>query len=504
MKKLIYILMFMGLSAVLNSQEVVINDSSTESISSIATDDAVRIATKFPDYPATPGDIYDIFFLTGANENQTLRCYVDIDYNIDLSFLGKVNVKGLIYSELQQLLKDSVIAAYPGSIVNVAIQSIGMFRVTLLGEVKEARVIDARSLMRLSDIIAGKTTDYASFRDIEIRSEDGSLEVYDLFQFRRYAKLKDNPYLKPNDVITVRAYDRAVTVIGEVRRAGKYQLKEEDTLHDLIYVYGDGYSKIAETSKIELQRRVDGTDIYSEDTIYIDGTKDDLKSFKLADFDIISIPSKVKFSSKVYIQGAISDPIVATGDNEDINTVGMSVSNKEAITIIEGNKVSTVLRKMKTTFNLSSNLEESFIVREGKQIPVNILDIQNNRDSEFDIVMMDSDILVVPFKQLVVYVGGSTGSGDDGSSAIPFIENRTAMYYIAQAGGFNKSENIFNSYKVYNSNGKKIDKDSIISPEDVIWVKRNHPMSYITEYAGWLTTILTVGVLSYEFYDYTN
>ena len=33
-----------------------------------------------------------------------------------------------------------------------------------------------------------------SYRDIEIRSEDGSVKVYDLFKFRRYADKKNNPY----------------------------------------------------------------------------------------------------------------------------------------------------------------------------------------------------------------------------------------------------------------------------------------------------------------------
>ncbi|QEN05598.1 hypothetical protein EW093_13035 [Thiospirochaeta perfilievii] len=55
------------------------------------------------------------------------------------------------------------------------------------------------SLTTLASIISGKTTNYASFRDIEIRSEDGSVKVYDLFQFTRYANKKHNPFLKPNE-----------------------------------------------------------------------------------------------------------------------------------------------------------------------------------------------------------------------------------------------------------------------------------------------------------------
>ncbi|QEN05603.1 hypothetical protein EW093_13060 [Thiospirochaeta perfilievii] len=489
MKKSLILSILLFVSLTVFSQS---NVNSTESINKAASNTAITIANQYPDYLATPGDIYDIFFLTGGERNQTLRGFVDSDYNIDLSFIGVVNVKGLIYSEVQNLLKETILDAYPGSIVNVIIAAPGKFRVYLLGEVNQAQILDAMSLTTLAAIISGKTTNYASFRDIEIRSEDGSVKVYDLFQFTRYANKKHNPFLKPNDVITIRPYKRTVNISGEVKRPGSYQLLDGDTLETLINIYADGFTKLAQKSNIEIQRVVD-----KEETFYLNGDKQDLRLVKLSDFDNIKVANKMEYSSRVVIQGAVTH-----GNNEIINSetakIGYTVSNKIPVTIVEGNRVSTVIGKMDGSFNLSSDLDNAFILRGSDKIDINITDVLSNINSEFDIVMEDADILVIPFKQLVVYVGGAVNS----SGAVPFIENRTAEYYIGLSGGPNRSENLFGSYTVRDINGKKLPKDTIISPENVIWVKRNHPMSYLDEYATWLTTIATLGVLGFQIADY--
>lgn len=439
---------------------------------------AITIISQYPDYPATPGDIYNIDFLTGSNVDQTLTVFVDIEYYIDLSFIGKVNVKGMIYSDVQQILKDKILAAYPGSIVSVIIQAPGRFRVSLLGEVLIAEVLEANSLMTLYGIVQNKTTKYAGLRDIEIRSEDGSVSVYDLFQFSRYADKKNNPFLKPNDIITIRPSLKIINITGEVKKPGSYQLVKGDTLDTLINSYADGFTKIAEISNIEIKRTLKNNDEYEDTTIYINGNNIDLATVELSDYDVIKIDNRTDYNPKVVIQGAI------TG----LNQVGTAVSNKIPVSIEKGSKVSTVLSNMSGSFNLSSDLENSFILRDGEKISINLRDIQNNTHSKFNIIMKNKDIMVVPFRQLHVYVAGSVNS----SGSIPFIENRTAKYYIGVAGGFNLTESLFRSYSVWDVYGKKVKKNAIISPEDTIWVIKDHPMAYISEYGGWAISIAAI------------
>lgn len=444
-----------------------------------AAQTSITITNQFPDYEATPGDVYTISFLvSGGNKETQLVGFVDNNYDIDLSFLGTINVKDYKYTEVQSILKETITSAYPGSIVNVTIQIPGKFKVTLLGEVHDAQIVEAMSITSLAEILVDKTTDFASYRDIEIRSEDGSTNVYDLFKFKRFADLKNNPFLRPNDVITIRPYSRVIQIDGEVKRPGPYQLVEGDTLDTLINLYADGFTKLAERQEITIKR------VLSDETIYVNGLTQDLSAIQLQDYDVVEILNQVKFNPKVLVQGAIST---------DTSAVGSTVSNKVPVVITTDSKVSTVLDQMEASFNLTSDLKNAFILRDSEKIFINIEDILTNLSSEYNVVVQDKDMIIIPFRQLQVYVAGSVNK----SGAVPFIENRTAEYYIGLSGGFKQDENLFGSYKVLDVNGNRVSKNKIIEPEDLIWVNKDHPMAYVEEYGGWLLTISSILVGAY-------
>lgn len=447
---------------------------------------AIAITNQYPDYPATPGDVYTITFLVAGNTQQTtMSGFVDSNYDIDLSFLGTVNTSGLLYGEVQTVLKEKILSAYPGSIVNVAIQIPGKFKVTLLGEVIDAQIVEAMSITTLAEVLVDKTTDYASYRDVEIRSEDGSINVYDLFKFQRFADLKNNPFLRPNDVITIRPYNRVVQISGEVKRPGPYQLVEGDTLDTLINLYADGFTKLAERQEITIRR------VLTDETIYINGLTQDLSAIQLQDYDVIEIINQVKFNPKVLVQGAIST---------DTSAIGSTVSNKVPVMITSDSKVSTVLDQMEASFNLTSDLKNAFLLRDGERIYINIEDILTNLSSEYNVVVQDKDMIIIPFRQLQVYVAGSVNK----SGAVPFIEDRTAEYYIGLAGGFKQNENLFGSYKVLDVNGNRVSKNKIIEPEDLIWVNKDHPMAYVDEYGGWVVTIAAIFYAADQIRDIVN
>lgn len=477
MKKVLFLLNILFICNTLFSQNEEKEDPVLDSISSTA----ITIANQYPDYPATPGDVYEVNFLVANSEKQEITAFVDNNYNIDLSFIGIVNVKGLIYTEVQEKLKKKISSSYPGSIINVMIITPGKFKVILIGEVKEAKIIEAMSLTTLSEILINNVTEYASFRDVEVRSEDGTLNIYDLFQFKRFADLKNNPFLKPNDVITLRHFHKKVELVGEIKRPGFYQLMNSDNLDTLINLYGDGLTKVAEKGRIIIESPL------REDTLYIDAHTDNLSSIKLMDYDKVTIESKEKYYPSVTIQGAISS----------ITGTGSSVSNKLSVQITAGSKLSTIITNMKANFNLSSDLEKAYIIRNDEKISVNIKNVLNGINAADDIILKDKDKLVIPFRQLVVYVAGSVNS----PTALPYIENRTAEYYIGRAGGININENLFGTYKIRNVYGKKIKSDSIISPEDMIWVNRDNPISYVEQYGGYIATLVSTYFIVKGLYD---
>lgn len=458
------------------------------------TTTAITIINQYPDYPATPGDVYDIYLLTSVNQSKQIAGFVDTNYDIDLSFIGKVNVKGQTYTDVQETLKKKLTNAYPGSIVSVVMRAPGKFKVTLLGEVNNAEIVDTMGLKTLAEVIKDKTTPYASFREIEIKAEDGSIKNYDLYKFIRYADKNNNPFLRPNDVINIKQYSRRVKIDGQVKRPGIYELIETDTLYDVIYEYGNGLTKNAEPKEIEIKKFTNESDEYEDSTLYINGQNQDLKSIAINDGDIITIKDKMNYMSKVIIQGAISP------EGQPGSSAGNNVSNKIIVPITSGSKISTVLKDMKGTFNLTSDLEMAMVLRDGIKQPINIKSIMEELGHADDIKLEDKDIIIIPFRQLKVFVAGSVNRG----GAVPFIENRTALYYIGLGGGFKRDENLFRTYTVRNVYGEKVKKNAIISPEDVIWVNRDHPISYLQEYAGYATAIVVSFFAIKGLYDLTE
>lgn len=458
------------------------------------TTTAITIINQYPDYPATPGDVYDIYLLTSVNESKQIAGFVDTNYDIDLSFIGKVNVKGQTYTKVQETIKKKLTNAYPGSIVSVVMRAPGKFKVTLLGEVKNAEIVDTMGLKTLAEVIKDKTTPYASLRDIEIKSEDGEIKKYDLYKFIRYADKSNNPFLRPNDIINLKQHKRRIRVEGQVRRPGIYELIDSDTLYDVLYEYGNGLTKNAELKEIEIKKFTNESNEYEDSTLYINGENDNLKSVKVTDGDIITIKNKLKYMSKVTIQGAISP------EGQPSSSAGNNVSNKVIVPITSGSRISTVIKDMTGTFNLTSDLEKAMVLRNGSKQPVNIKSILEEVGHSDDIKLENNDIIIIPFRQLKVFVAGSVNRG----GAVPFIENRTAMYYIGLAGGFNRTENFFRTYSIRNVYGEKVKKNSIISPEDVIWVNRDHPISYLQEYAGYLTAIVVSALAVKGIYDLTE
>lgn len=468
-----------------------INNTNNSYNKEATTTTAITIINQYPDYPATPGDVYDIYILTSINQDKTISGFVDTNYDIDLSFIGDVNVRGLKYTEVQDKLKTKIGNAYPGSIVNVVMRATGKFKITLLGEVTNAQIIDTKGVNTLSEVIENKTTPYASIRNIEIRSEDGSLNTYDLFKFQRYASKKNNPFLRPNDVITLRPYEKKISIQGEVKRPGTYELINGDSLYDVINIYGDGFNKNAVKTEIQIKRFTDIDGEYSDSTLFVNGETQELKNIKLHDGDQVTIKNRLDYISKVTIQGAISPKEEPTSD------AGNSVSNRIPVTITSGSRVSTAIKDMNATFNLTSDLEKAFVLRDGEKIEINIKSILEQVSHEDDIILENKDIIIIPFRQLKVFVAGSVNK----AGTVPFIENRNARYYIGLAGGFNLKENFFRSYSIRNVYGEKVKGNSIIQPEDAIWVNKDHPIAYLEEYAGYITAIITTFFVVKGMYD---
>ncbi len=439
---------------------------------------ANSLTMSMADYPVTPGDTYQLVFFAGSS-SVSYTIVVDSSYKIRVANLAVIDGENKTFAQLKEEIEDIVSANYPMSGVQLVIASPATFMVTVNGEVRNTVIKNVSAITRLSDVINGLGTSYASERNVKVTSLDGTEKVYDLFLAKRFGNLEENPYVRPGDVITLSKAGRFVTVNGNVKRPGTYELLDGENLDTLINYYCDGLDPLANTEKILLTRLVDEKDTKG-DEIYL--SKQDIeKDYKLNNLDTITVSSRRVLKNSIFVQGAVSVSI-----NETLNGSTFRNVNYE---FTEGESYLTFVRNHKSWFTQTSDFENAYIRRGEQVISINLYDmIYDLSYNDESLVLTANDILVIPYKQYFVTVSG----GVIAPGRYAYVPDKTYDYYVGLAGGFNEDVNKNDAVKITDSDGNEVSKDSVIMPETTIKALKNGGIYNFNKYAAPITTALTI------------
>lgn len=436
----------------------------------------VQLALSNPDYMITAGDIYSLTYAAG-NTPVSFHIVVDSGYKIKVSNLAILDVAGKSYVTVKKQVEEIVQKNYPLSGAQFILTTPAAFTVTVTGEVKETKEQKAWALTRLSEVLNGITTGYASNRKVTVTGLNGKVKTYDLFKALRNGDMSQNPYVRPGDVITVNRYERRVTVKGAVERPGTYELLKNENLKDLVNFYGNGLAPMADTSRIELTRYTNRDAEYGE-KLYLDQKSID-ENLALQNLDEVFVSSYSQLKPVMFIEGAVLA-------NEEGS---LEASNRKIITFEENTSYAYLIRNYSACFkSAAADVENAYIVRRQQIIPLNIANILYDASYSSEETVQPYDKLVVPFKQLFVTVAGAVRN----PGRFPYIPDRTADYYIGLAGGLDRIKNVGEAITVVDVNGKKIKKDAVIEPETIITARTNAFTYYFNQYAGIVTTIVSL------------
>ncbi len=382
-------------------------------------------------------------------------------------FLDKADLK----SEYNVDASDRIIIPYRQYLSKIIID----------GEVKSVVEENAWPLRRLSSIIADNLTLYSSTRNVMVTSIDGSVRSYDLFKASRFGAIDQNPYILSGERITVGRMERRVNISGEVERPGTYELLEGENILSLINYYGSGFTEFADISRIEITRLIDGNNNNNNNNIgrilYL--SEDDLNNdYELYLYDSVTIPSLKEMKPVAFIEGAI---YVSDG-------VALEASNRKEIRITEGMNYATFIRDNKSLFGATSDLQNAYIIRGDKNIPINLFEYLYDASFYSDEEVKPYDILMIPFRQYFVTVSGAVHN----PGRYPYIPDRKYDYYVGLAGGFIRSQNVHDAVIIRNINGKRMSKNDFITPETNIEAKTNSFGFFFNQYAPIVTTILSI------------
>lgn len=257
----------------------------------------------------------------GPGDELVIDLWGDIQefYKLEISFEGTVRPEGLspifvnglsieeaskkIIDRLSQ--KNSGLKAQnekgPTIFHQISLGNIRTINVEVVGEVGNPSIYALPSLATVYTAIhaAGGPTQNGSFRDIRLIRNNKLIGSIDIYSFLTDGIRSGDQHLKNGDVIIVKPFSQRVTLTGNVKTAGIFELKKEENFRDLLK-YASGFSSTAFKSNITVKRNGE------KNREIINVSTEEFTSFKPKDGDVITV-SKIssRFSNRVIINGAV-------------------------------------------------------------------------------------------------------------------------------------------------------------------------------------------------------
>ncbi len=231
--------------------------------------------------------------------------------------LGPVYIYGQTIAQAERHLKKYLSKIYsglseevPDTFMKLSLGRIKSVTINVLGDVEKPGSYTLPSLSSIASALylAGGPNNLGTIRDIRLYRNNKLISTLDVYDYILTGNFADNVRLEDNDAIIVAPYSGFVSVRGGVKRPMRYEMKEGETLADLLK-YSGGFTNGAYTGAVQVDRRKaeENTDGPVSQTFNVE--ESDFGSFILKDGDVVSVrPNNDRFVNKVSIAGPVWRP----------------------------------------------------------------------------------------------------------------------------------------------------------------------------------------------------
>ncbi len=260
-------------------------------------------------YRLGPGDevIIDIF---GANQ-VTLRNKISPEGSINVDVLGPLYLSGMTIEEANKYLKRKLAGIYgglnrssAGTDIRLSLGQIRSIQVNVLGDVNHAGtyVVSAFSTVFHVLYLAGGVVEPGSLRNITVNRAGKVVGEVDVYDFLMNGTRESDIRLEEGDVVMVKPYTCLVKIGGEVKRPMYFEMKDGESLQDLID-YAGGFAGGAFTDNVTVVRQ-NGR---SYEVRTVDAA--DFKGFRMQNGDEVTVSQlNSYYENKLTISGAVYQP----------------------------------------------------------------------------------------------------------------------------------------------------------------------------------------------------
>jgi protein involved in polysaccharide export with SLBB domain len=263
------------------------------------------------DYVIGPGD--ELVVEYWGRTTQRLQLNVDREGRIILPEAGGLIVAGRTLGDAQQAIQKLLARQFKDITVDVTLGKLRTVRVYVVGDVKNPGAYDISSLSTpLSALIAaGGPTETGSYRLVKHFRGNKLVEVADLYDLMLKGVTTTQAHIESGDSILVPPAGAQVTVAGSVRRPAIYELRNEQTLDQVLDLAG-GVPVTGSLNSLKLERIVahERKEMLS---LNLPASGDpDVAAFKrvqIKDGDSITVSPILPYSNEtVYLQGHVFRP----------------------------------------------------------------------------------------------------------------------------------------------------------------------------------------------------
>lgn len=333
-------------------------------------------------YILGPGDQLDINVYGIQQFNFTGT--VSKNGTINIPNVGEVFISGLTFEGVKSKLQKQIGKIYStvasgGSKLSISVGNYRTILVTIIGAQQSGNYrLSAMSTVYNALHIAGGPSDIGSYRKIELIRNGKVIRTIDLYKFLTKGDQSDNIGLTDNDVIRIPSYDTRITLEGEIKRPGIFEVIPNENLNQLIS-YASGFTDNAYKNRILVKQKT------TSELKVTDLNAQTYASYLPKAGDVISIDKILdRYENRVQIKGAVYRPGEYSLPNQSVMTV------KDLIAKADGLKENVYLKKA-SLIRQKEDLTKEYLTID--------LKAALNAEASANLTLQKEDILMIFFNQ---------------------------------------------------------------------------------------------------------
>ena len=330
------------------------------------------------DYVIGPNDNLTINLYGNKNNSWQLR--VRSDGEIFLPGLGPISVTGLTLLDLKETIQQTVDDSMIATKVSITMGTLRSMDIFVLGEAYQPGMYTVSSLTTLTNAIfkSGGVNVTGSLRNIQLKRKGKVVSTFDFYDLLLKGDTSKDTRLMQGDVVFIPPISKTAATAGEVGRPGIYELKENETLGDLIKFAGNLKPK-ADIFSATLHRIDPSSNGFNLIPIALNDSS--LESLELNNGDILSVyPVVDHLKNVVLMTGHAQQP--GFFPFQEGMRIGDLIKSKD--NLLSMTDLSYVLVKREDKINQNSHY-----------LQVDLKEVFNNQASDSNILLATRDEIIL-------------------------------------------------------------------------------------------------------------